>query len=174
MRHRLWFCLLAIFCTGSAFAAAIPSPVLTNVDRPAAVGRGELHVLFWHAYDATRFAPEGVWDAGAPHALMLEYHVDLSGSDIADRSIEEMRKQGFADEVKLAAWHSQMRSIFPNVSDGSQLIGAVNAKKESIFYLGDKEIGRVQDPDFARQFFGIWLNEKTSEPQLRKSLLGLR
>ena len=33
--------------------------------------------------------------------------------------------------------------------------------------------GRYQDPEFGRQFFAIWLGEKTSEPAMRRQLLKL-
>jgi hypothetical protein len=39
--------------------------------------------------------------------------------------------------------------------------------------LNDKPIGNIDDAEFARAFFAIWLDPKTSEPSLRKQLLGL-
>ena len=40
--------------------------------------------------------------------------------------------------------------------------------------MGDKVVGEVADPEFARLFFGIWLSPNTSEPSLRQALLASR
>ena len=87
------------------------------------VGHGRLTYLFWDVYDATLFAPQGDFANSKPFALQLSYLRDIEGKKIADRSAEEMRTQGITDEVKLAAWHSQMREIFPDVAEGSSLPG---------------------------------------------------
>ena len=34
-----------------------------------------------------------------------------------------------------------------------------------------EKLGRIDDADFANAFFGIWLNERTSAPDLRAALL---
>ena len=44
---------------------------------------------------------------------------------------------------------------------------------QTIFYEGDQELGRINDPEFSRRFFSIWLSTKTSAPEIRLSLLGL-
>jgi hypothetical protein len=41
------------------------------------------------------------------------------------------------------------------------------------FYLGETLLGSVNDPDFGRRFFNIWLSETTTEPKLRAALLNL-
>lgn len=146
--------------------------IKTYVPAAKKVGEGRLTYLFWDVYDATLYAPEGAWQENEPFALQLSYLRTLEGKKIADRSIEEMRKQGFSDEVKLATWHTQMRNIFPDVDDGISLTGVYTKKGDAVFYLDNTEIGRVQDPEFSKAFFGIWLDEKTSDPDLRRKLLG--
>ena len=96
----------------------------------------------------------------------------LEGKKIADRSVEEIRGQNFTNEVKLAAWHAQMRKIFPDVDEGISLTGVYTKTGETVFYKNNTEIGRINDPEFSKAFFGIWFNEKTSAPGLRQKLLG--
>jgi len=141
---------------------------------PAAqkVGEGRLTYLFWDVYDAALYAPKGSWQEGQPFALQLSYLREIEGKKIADRSVEEMRNQGIKDEVKLATWYAQMRKIFPDVDKGVRLTGVYTKKGETVFYEDDKEVGRINDADFSKAFFGIWLNEKTSVPDLRRKLLG--
>ena len=136
------------------------------------VGQGRLTYMFWDVYDAALYAPQGTWQEGKPFALQLSYLREIQGKKIADRSVEEMRNQGFKDEVKLATWHTQMKNIFPDVDNGVILTGVYTNTREAVFYLGDTEIGRINDPEFSKAFFNIWLGEKTGAPDLRRKLLG--
>ncbi|MEI8646244.1 chalcone isomerase family protein [Pseudoalteromonas sp. Hal040] len=40
------------------------------------------------------------------------------------------------------------------------------------FYFNDKELGQIDDKRFADNFLAIWLSADTSEPSLRKQLIG--
>jgi hypothetical protein len=171
MRHRLLLCAsILLFCAHSALAT---EAILTTVPNASIVGRGVLTYVFWDIYAATLYAPHGKWDPAKPFALSLEYYRDLDGKDIADRSVQEMRKEGFTDEVKLATWNAQLKTIFPDVKDGSVLSAIYLPGKETVFYSGDNTIGSIKGDDFGRCFFGIWLGQKTSAPELRRALLGL-
>jgi hypothetical protein len=143
-----------------------------HVPNAQKVGQARMSVLLWDVYDAKLLAPEGKWQANAPFALQLTYLRHLDGVKIADRAVQEMRKQGFDDEIKLATWHTQMREIFPDVYDGDTLTGIFTQDGETIFLNDGSEIGRIQDPDFAKRFSAIWLSPKTSAPDLRLALFG--
>ena len=159
-----------------ALLGITPSYALDHIHDlvPAAekVGEGRLTYMLWDVYDAKLYAPKGNWRADRPFALQLSYLRALKGKKIADRSIEEMRGQGLTDEIKLATWHGQMRTIFPDVDAGVSLTGVYTEDGATIFYRDSIEIGRMTDPAFSKAFFGIWLNEATSAPNLRGKLLG--
>jgi hypothetical protein len=84
-----------------------------------------------------------------------------------------MQKQGFTGTKKLATWREEMKRIFPDVKKGKNITGILSSSGETLFYYEEKLIGTVKDPLFGKQFFAIWLSTKTSEPALRKALLGL-
>ena len=44
--------------------------------------------------------------------------------------------------------------------------------KGAEFFYRDASIGTIEDPQFARAFFSIWLDPRTSAPDLRAALLG--
>ena len=170
MRHKLAICLgLFLFFANSAYAT---EAILKTVPNASVVGRGVLTYVFWDIYKATLYAPQGRWDPAKPYALSIEYYREINGKDIADRSVQEMRKQGFVDEVKLATWNAQMKAIFPDVREGSILSAIYIPGKETAFYSGNTMIGAIKNDDFGRMFFSIWLGERTSEPDLRRALLG--
>ena len=162
-------CALAVLGITPAYAM---QQIRTHIPTAQKVGQGRLTYLLWDVYDATLYAPQGSWQKDKPFALELSYLREIEGKKIADRSIEEMRNQGMTDEVKLATWHAQMRKIFPDVDAGVRLTGVYTKKGEAVFYKNDREIGRISDPKFSKAFFDIWLNEKTSAPDLRRKLLG--
>ena len=162
-------CALAILGITPAHAL---EHIKTYVPAAQKVGEGRLTYLFWDVYDAALYAPQGMLNDGQPFALKLSYLRDIEGKKIADRSAEEMRDQGFDDEVKLATWHAQMRKIFPDVQEGETITGVYTRGGGSVFYKDNIRIGVINDPEFSEAFFNIWLSDKTSAPDLRRKLLG--
>jgi hypothetical protein len=171
---RVFFVIASVLCLmplSHAFAQS--KPVTQHVPSAQKVGEGRLSVLLWDVYDATLYAPDKKYTPNKPFALQLSYLLELEGADIAKRSVEEMRKQGFADEAKLDAWLKSMRDIFPDIKEGNVLTGIRNSAGHALFYLDDTFVGSVKDETFTDHFFAIWLKENTSEPTLRKALLGI-
>ena len=65
-----------------------------------------------------------------------------------------------------------MERVFADVKEGDRLTGVVTPTKTSKFFYNGAFRGEVLDPAFADAFFGIWLNEKSSQPRVRNLLLG--
>lgn len=165
--------LILFICLIASTEAKAEEIVMAQIPDASPVGSGRLTYLLWDVYDATLYAPGGKWDRNRPFALTLRYLRSIEGEDIADRSVEEIRQQGFENEVKLAGWYSQMKAIFPNVEDGSTLTGIYIPGRPTRFFNKKKQIGVIHDPEFGKWFFNIWLSEKSSNPALRKKLLGM-
>lgn len=136
------------------------------------VGTADYNYLLWDVYQATLYSETGSYEAASPCALQLEYERELTGVSIAKKSMELIRAQDVEDEMALSRWFSFMKETFPDVEDGTRLTGVLLEDQTSVFYLGEKEIGRILDPEFGKYFFGIWLAPNTSEPELRAQLLG--
>lgn len=147
--------------------------IIKKISDAKMVGVGRMSFMFWDVYDATLYTSNGQWPTDKPFILSLRYFRDFDGLDIADRSIHEMRGQGFKDEEMLKKWHKEMKDIFPNVKNGTVLSAVFVPGKYTEFFENDRSIGIIKGDEFLRQFSGIWLNEKTSESDLRKKLLGL-
>lgn len=146
--------------------------VIKTIPSAEIVGAGRLSVLFWDVYDATLYASGGQWAKDKPFALSIHYFHEIEGKDITDRSIEEMRGQDFNDEDTLRKWHTELNAIFPDVQNGTVLTAVFIPGKQTEFFENGRKIGIVKGDDFLNRFSGIWLSEKTSEPSLRKKLLG--
>lgn len=127
-------------------------------------------------YDVRLWVGEGFEPARwAEHrfALELEYARALKGSEIAKRSLDEMRRQGEIAPPQAAQWLAEMQAAFPDVKAGDRITGVHEPAIGARFYVNGLLSRQVNDPRFARLFFGIWLSPQTSEPALRERLLSL-
>ena len=179
VRLRFWgACLLLTLQAAPSPAQAATLPEAVTKDVVALTLRGEAVMRFFglKVYDIRLWTPTKAAPTEElverPFALELVYDLSIKGRDIAERSVKEMRSQGWRDETKLKRWGEEMARIFPDIAQGDALIGVSIPGKEARFYSRDKLIAVVADPEFSRAFFDIWLSDKTSEPRLRKKLLG--
>ena len=162
--------LAAVLCLPQN-AQAADACAAAHVRDAQRVGSGPFHYAFWHIYDAALYAPQGKYAPDRPYALKLVYRQNIKGAKIVESSLREMRKNGVRDARALAAWEAHMTRIFPDIAKGDNLTG-VRTAKGAVFCQSGRQIGAVDDPAFARDFFGIWLSDKTSAPDLRRRLLG--
>jgi len=138
------------------------------------VGQGTFRWLGLHVYDAALWAPDGKLDVSRPFALVVRYARAIDGASIAERSIEEIERLGLGDRTQHDAWGARLRSLMPDVADGDQVTGVHRPGKGARFYLNGRLLGEIDDPVFARAFFAIWLDARTSAPALRAALIGAR
>jgi hypothetical protein len=130
-------------------------------------GRGTFRRFGFLVYEATLWAGDD--PLRPPLALRLDYKRSIAGKDIAEASVKEMRKL-VSDASRLEAWGERMTRLFPDVRDGDHILGVWQADGAR-FVQGERTLGTIADTEFARAFFGIWLDEKTSAPELRAALL---
>lgn len=133
-------------------------------------GSGQFRRFGLLVYEATLWAGDD--PARPPLALRLDYRRHIEGRAIADASVNEMRRF-VADDSLLPAWGEQMRRIFPDVRPGDHLLG-VYRPDAARFYQEERLLGVIAMPGFAEAFFAIWLDARTSAPELRAALLRRR
>ena len=150
--------------------AGLPFAALANTDPTAGLqrwGNGEFRRFGFLVYEATLWAADD--PVRPPLALRLDYKRTIAGSAIAEASVKEMRKFG-SDEASLQRWGESMAKLFPNVRSGDHIVGVYRTEGAAFLFNG-QAIGEIADPAFARQFFAIWLDPRTSAPELRAALL---
>lgn len=157
-----------VFLDGSVFANDAYEPV--SGMRLAPYGKGEFRRFGFLVYEAALWG--GANPQQPPLALQLTYKRNIAGQKIVDASVQEMRQLG-ASEQSLKVWEVQMSQIFPDVKPGDQITG-VYKLGGAVFLYNNREVGEIRDPEFARFFFAIWLDPRTSAPGLRQSLLGTK
>jgi hypothetical protein len=155
----------------------LPEPVKASMPEAKKLGNSKFTWFGLHVYDAQ------LWSSVAgnqfdykqhPSWLELKYGRDFEGVDIAEQSREEMEKIGGNSEEKLKVWEKKLAEVFPNIKKGDTLSALYLPGKAMQFFHNGKPLAAVNDMELARSFMGIWLDSKTSEPDLRKKLIGLR
>lgn len=135
-------------------------------------GGGEMTFFGLSVYDGWYWAGAHAWAPDGLHALDLHYHRSLEGASIAERSVAEIEGIGIGNAAQRQRWGEAMRRIFPNVRKGDRITGVSLPPGTARFFFNGQPIGEIDDPEFTRAFFGIWLDPRTSRPAFRKQLLG--
>jgi hypothetical protein len=149
--------------------------VLAELPGAQATGTATLRFLGLTVYQARLWVQPGFQAsryAQHPLALELNYSRSLSGPLIAERSLKEMRLQGPIGQEQASAWLQAMLQAFPDVKAGDRITGVHTPGVGARFWFNGQSRPGLKDPEFSRIFFGIWLSEATSEPQMRRQLLG--
>ncbi len=179
--RALFFLLCSLLLASSVTIEAMAADsehIKKEIPQAHALGSGTFRWFGIAVYDAQLwvgkdgYTPEASGKLGQqPLALDLTYARSLVGSKIAEASIEEIQKLklGTADQRKI--WLEQMRKLFPDVKEGNHITGIFIPAEAARFYLNGKLLGEIKDADFANAFFSIWLDKKTTAPDLRQKLL---
>lgn len=159
-RRRFLLCL-----AGAPFAAWAANDPTAGLQR---WGSGEFRRFGFLVYEARLWAGED--PLRPPLALQLTYKRNIAGTAIAEASVKEIRQLGLADEATLVRWGRLMTGLFPDVRPGDAIVGEYSPEAAS-FYFNGRLLGRIEEARFARAFFAIWLDARTSAPELREALL---
>jgi hypothetical protein len=170
-----FFALAAAVATADIPMSGLPPAVAQLLPEVRIRGGGELAFFGLSIYDARLYRIASARGECAPDesfALHLIYKRRLYGDRIAARSVEEMTKLGYGTAEQRVRWGALLKKLLPDVNEGDSLTG-VNVPLLGVsFYQNGKPLGTIDDREFARAFFAIWLDPRTSEPALRRQLLG--
>lgn len=175
-RRRALLIAAAAGFAALANAADAPPEVIAALGPARLHGHGTLRYFGWRVYDARLWVGEGFDAAAWPRqrfVLELRYARTLEGRLIAERSLEEMRRQAQISNQQGERWLAAMQRLFPDVEAGDRLAAVHSPGAPTRVHANGALRGEVADDLFARLFFGIWLSAQTSQPALRRQLLGL-
>ena len=152
---------------------APPAEVLSAIPGAHLIGSGRLRYFGLSVYDASLWA---LPDFKSTHfsqqrfALCLTYLRAFTASDIAQRSIQEIRRLHEVAPDTARVWLTALQEVLPDVTVGDR-ITAVHPPGGATFWHQGRKTGGISDTAFGDKFFAIWLSESTSEPRLRSALL---
>jgi len=153
---------------------ALPPELGSELSGATLAGSTRMRFFGLNIYDARLWVTPGFQPAAYwLHAFALElvYLRSLGGQAIAQRSLDEMRRSGPLNTEVADRWLATMRKLFPDVAAGDRITGLHSPRQGARFWVNGQSRPAVNDLEFSRAFFGIWLAESTSEPRLRTELL---
>jgi len=168
----LLLCLVGLLIGSWANSpAAGKSPVYRYLETATLQGQGRLTFWGFDVYDARYYVADPKGQNG--FALEIQYIRSFKGNDLAKRTIDEMSRQGVSEKQR-TVWLQSLEKIFPDIASGDTLIGLHLPDKGTMFLHNGKLVGDISGDAFAKAFFGIWLDERTSAPKLRSALIATR
>ena len=135
------------------------------------VGEARLKVLIWEVYDSALYTPSGRWQGDAPYRLSLLYLRDIPAAKLIEETDKAWQEQG-RNHPKQGEWLTLLGDLWPDITEGDNLVFGLNAAGDSAFWFNGTLIGSIDDRDFGGLFGGIWLDPDTPRPELRAQLIG--
>ncbi len=167
-------CLLLTLLGSSwvfASASGTKSPVYRYIETASLQGQGRLTFWGFDVYDARYYVADPKGQNG--FALEIHYIRSFRGADLAKRTIDEMTRLGVPEKQRMV-WLQSLEKLFPDIASGDTLVGIHLPDRGTLFLHNGKPIGDIPGDAFAKAFFGIWLDERTSVPKLRSALIASR
>jgi len=153
--------------------SAKPVELHSYIHASVPYGSGSFKELFINVYDADLWTDAPHWSWDTVFALALNYHLDIDGKEISDKSVELIDALQPLSDTETDNYTKQLSKIFPDIKDGDEITALYIPKDALYFYRNGKPIGTIHDLTFARRLLSIWFSERTSTPDLRRQLLSL-
>lgn len=173
--RRHWLALGLLGLAGTPVtASSLPTELRDNLPLAALSGQSKLTFWGFDVYDARLWITPGFKPSDyARHgfALELSYLRAFTNEEISTRSIDEMRRLPGGAQAPWKSWQAALRTAFPDVRKGDRIVGLHRPGEGATFFTNGKLTGAIEDPEFARLFFGIWIAPQSSQPRLREVLL---
>lgn len=161
--------LVLSFMAGVLFSNLAYSGVTAQLKT---VGKGEMSWLFMDIYQASLHSADGRYvPQKYPQALQISYQRSFKKEELIKATAKEWEKMNISSEL-YKPWLAQILGLWPNINSGDTLTFLVAKNGQGAFYHNDRLLGDIKNPDLTSAFLDIWLSENTSEPYLRRQLIG--
>jgi hypothetical protein len=135
------------------------------------VGVGELTWFGLHIYRAELWSGSGHFDPARSYVLALTYERKVTAQKQVNVTLDQMDKLGIS-VARQKRWRPLLEAVMVDVKDGDTMAGAYMPGTGAVFYYNGKRQFASDNTAFINDFFGIWLDGRTTEPGLRRKLLG--
>ena len=153
--------------TSSNFAKLIESNNLQLL------GTAKFSVLFWDIYESRLLTSDGQLPLSHPcqySMFEIKYLRDITKQELIENTVAQWQHLAIT-EKEYQPYLVALKNIWPDIRAGDQLI-LLNNATTTLFYFNQQKVGEIESEVFADLFLQIGLDENTSEPTLRKQLLG--
>ncbi|GHE81426.1 chalcone isomerase family protein [Thalassotalea profundi] len=137
------------------------------------LGKATFSILFWDLYKSKLSTTTGKYPIdNKKEQLIYEIHylANISSDDLIKRTVEQWQHLN-VPKIQYQEYLADLKRIWPDIEKGDKL-ALLLLEAKSVFYFNDAYIGVIDSPKFGQLFLDIWLSEETSQPLLRRDLLG--
>ena len=145
---------------------------LEGFQSPKLIGEGMLKVLMWEIYDLRFYTDGTTFSWQDKFMLEFDYSRELKKESVIDASLNEFKLQPNVTDKDIEAWKVYLEQVIQSVQKGTKASIMWVPEGQIVFNYEGSAPSTIENEDFARAFFNIWLGEKTSRPKLRSQLLG--
>lgn len=118
--------------------------------------------------------PAELLAADEPKALVLKFVRDVDRDDIVEAWNDGFERNATVPLSQLRPHIARLNSWMPKLEKGDTL-AFINVPGEGVVVeINGKRKGVIDDADFARSLFSIWLGPNPPNPGLKRGLLGQR
>ena len=139
---------------------------------PKLIGEGTLKVLMWEVYDLRLYTDETAFSWQDKFMLEFDYSRELKKESVIDASLKEFKLQPNVTDQDIKDWEMYLEQVIQPVQKGEKATIQWVPDGQIIFHYEGSKPAVIENEQFARAFFNIWLGEQTSRPKLRSQLLG--
>ena len=139
---------------------------------PKLIGEGTLKVLMWEVYDLRLYTDGTAFSWQDKFMLEFDYSRELKKESVIDASLKEFKLQPKVSDKDIGAWEVYLEQVIQPVQKGAKATVQWVPEGQIIFHYEGSKPAVIENEQFARAFFNIWLGEQTSRPKLRSQLLG--
>ena len=152
------------------FALLLGTAQASPVSDFKTVGSTTLNWMFWKIYDISLLTKTGTYQDGTqPLALEITYARDIEGEQLLSSTLEEWERQDIDWQPD---WSEQLQQIYPDVTEGDQLVLRVDDANNSFFYFNEQPVGAIEDAGFTNAFLAIWLSSNSRFQNMTRELTG--
>jgi len=102
--------------------------------------------------------------------ISIKYDINISSKKLTKTSIEEIKKHYQISQNEENFIEESLNKIFPNVKKGDIILANYQNKKIYFKHNG-REIGQINDENFAKKFLDIWLHSESEYKEMREKLV---
>ena len=166
------FCLLALMlCVNTALGIELPAPLSETEPELKLVGQARHTFLGFKVYDVALYAPGLPVTSNSTAVLSIHYHMSVTSKGLQSLTLKEWKRMGTGTESQREIWLKQLNAIWPDVKSGQNLSAFRIRNGPTRFFMGNRELGQIDDPVFGWAFLSIWLGPDCSKPRLRDRLI---
>jgi len=139
------------------------------------VGKASFSFMLWDIYNSKLATSTGKYpltDEKGTLVYTINYQRDISSQDLVERTVEQWEHLKVGKNT-YKPYVAPLSEMWPDIKKGDSL-ALVSNESGSGFYHNDTFVGSIQNTEFSSLFLSIWLSQKTSEPDLREQLLGVK